>query len=201
LYWPDVIKGLVDRYGFMVTPAKIEDLNLQTGVRFGTGKLVHDLGATTIDSLTVFEQGLVAESKSRVEELDAFLDDLIEWMNADLDIDFQQSPSSGQMYTSVVVVQLGVDPVPWFNQFSELLSRLNESVRTYLPDFDCPYVPSSLIFHYDESLRPTGLRPGYFSIERRRHVPFAEGVYYSTAPLRTDDHLRLLTAIENIQFG
>ena len=44
----------------------------------------------------------------------------------------------------------------------------------------------------------TGLKPTAFTVERREGAPFRSNIYYSTSPLKTADHLNVLTRMEQL---
>jgi hypothetical protein len=49
--------------------------------------------------------------------------------------------------------------------------------------------------HYDSAAMPVP-RPPEFSFERRAGVIYASNEYFSSAPLRTADHIRILHELE-----
>jgi hypothetical protein len=56
------------------------------------------------------------------------------------------------------------------------------------------YEPTVISIDYDAL---TGKHPlGPFSIQRRENTPFSEGKYFSSAPLPTDIHIKLLEKFE-----
>jgi hypothetical protein len=77
--------------------------------------------------------------------------------------------------------------------FNEKFSAFADSIKLGLgPNQKEPMELAALIFGSD----PTGNRQSLLRIEREANTPFGENRYYSYAPLKTSEHLRLLELFE-----
>lgn len=56
------------------------------------------------------------------------------------------------------------------------------------------FQPTALLINAD--LSQTKIPPSVFSVERLAEHPFSEQLYFSSAPLRTDEHLTVLQQFE-----
>jgi hypothetical protein len=60
------------------------------------------------------------------------------------------------------------------------------------------YRPTTTYFDVDPVEHKTRRKPNRFTLERRIGLPFSQNVYYSQAPLKSDDHLKLLSDLEGL---
>jgi hypothetical protein len=82
------------------------------------------------------------------------------------------------------------------SRFSAIGKRLPELIASYgqdVPEFE----PTALTFSCDAS-KVKDIKPSMFTFERRAEEPFETGLYFSTAPLRTTDHIQLLNELESV---
>ena len=56
----EAIKNFAEKYSFMKTPQKIEELDFQKGIELSSGKM----GEVNIDRLTFFGNGIVVDTRS-----------------------------------------------------------------------------------------------------------------------------------------
>ena len=67
---------------------------------------------------------------------------------------------------------------------------MSSNMRKYSKE--CPiYAVSSISLHCDLS-RVVTIKPAPVSVERRIEIPFDMNVYFSSAPLRTADHVEYI---------
>lgn len=125
--------------------------------------------------------------------LDAFLDDLIAWANGTfhLQISHQSHPPTGYVSVLEFTSSFRLDEVikPMAELGSLIAHHLNKRGHR-LPAYDA----WGLKMNLDPGLE--SLKPGEFVLEYRANNAFAKKVYYSAAPLPTEDHLALLEKIE-----
>jgi hypothetical protein len=61
------------------------------------------------------------------------------------------------------------------------------------------YEPTAILLNVDTSQTKTA--PAMFTIERRAEIPFAENTYFSSAPLRTAEHIEIVKEFEASLLG
>ncbi len=73
--------------------------------------------------------------------------------------------------------------------------NITECLRQY--GMDISFAPTGIVFGYDaESIAVP--KPAAFSVERRAGQSFDAMQFYSRAPLTTQHHLEVLTALEEL---
>lgn len=188
LYGPNLARAFEQRYGFLQGPRTVEEWNISNkGVSFLHGLFEGSL----IAKFSIFEDGLVCETQVNTDVADAFIDDAIKWAREEAGYQISSS-STSRAYISRINVQSPVALDKVVDGFEVFGSGLAAAVRSYGRHNPPPYVPAALHFHVENG--KDGSPP--FLFERTLNQPYSTGRYYSSAPLRTDDHLHLLGELE-----
>ncbi len=188
-YLPDAVDRLVKRYRFADYPKSIKEMKTEFGsVRFSHG----EYNNSVVDSFQIFQGGLVAEGKISTKILDEFLEDFVGFAKQEYDLEITDLVESRKFYESRIVCQLNFDIEDRFNFFSEMMTSITDSLMSYGVKTS-KYQPIGLSFHADPSKVEDIYKPRVFSIEKRIGLPYDKNIYYSSAPLKTDDHIALLT--------
>lgn len=192
LYLPKVIKGLQERYGFLQTPQSLKETQQTTGATFSHAHF----DGHTIDQLKIYPNGLLVQSKTTVEKTEHFLNDLLSWAGKEFGIEISEFHPTYKTYDSHVVVNMEIDLLKHFQPLKEICQRIIEVLSSYGVEIQ-RFENSGFILHTDTYLLP-GIKPSSFTIERRTGAPFDSNLYFSAAPLRTEDHISLLTKVESL---
>jgi hypothetical protein len=83
-------------------------------------------------------------------------------------------------------------------RYASVFQNLGPQITSLLGSYNVPvrdYDVSHLALHLD-TLGSVGLQPGGFDIMRRAGVPWTENLWFSQAPLKTLDHVRLLEELD-----
>jgi hypothetical protein len=195
-YWPDLVKDLGKEFSFASLPDVQEILLAQTkgtpkGAEFQLGKVTRPDGTiAVIDKLTVFNDGLVVDSRISTDDSDLLLDSIEQWAKKNV----SGIKNTGKsFYLSQLEVKLGI------SKYAKAFDHLSEQVVSLLKEYGSvgitPYEFSSLYLAMEQS-RLLSSQPSPFSIERRSNISFEENVFFAQAPLKTHDHLRLLVDLE-----
>lgn len=187
---PKLARALEEKYGFFQGPRVIEDYDLTKGVVF----LHCEYQGKVIDKLSLFNDGIVCDAKASTEFSDAFIDDVLETLRTVAGLDTEAGKTLIQIYMSRIEVQADLDLGKSFSLFSKFGRDVAASIRSYGQKVN-DYVPTGLSFHFDWP-NPKEARPPALTFERREGVAYSENVYFSSAPLRTDDHLNHLIELE-----
>jgi len=188
-YYPAIVRGLVERYGFQKFPQKPEEFDEAKGVVFEMGR-IRDV---TIDRVSIFENGLQLDTTRGTDVSEAILVDALVWA----------SETQGLVYKPEMVKRKGyVSNFTFYSdapllQTNPLLNNLSGKVSKVVSEnlkFPVSFQPSAILIGQD----PEGQRlpAATFSIERRVQTPFSERKYFSAAPLPTDMHLGLVEEYE-----
>ena len=183
---PEGLQLLGDRYSFAKTPQTLADIDFQKGVEFGVGKL----GQINIDKMTFYLNGLVIDTRSSTDDCEKVLQDFIDVfarrLGSNLNVNRRNLVSHVIFRSSLRLSLLNplLDPIA-----ARLTSTVSREVGQSVP-----YEPT--LFALSPDLSQIKLDPIAFTIERRAQVPFSENMYFSSAPLQTNDHLDVLREVE-----
>jgi hypothetical protein len=188
---PVVLPLLVDQYKFVHFPSLKDAIEAKDGIQFKNGEfVVSEQDHPIAINLTIYNDGLVADSESSTVYSDAFLLEILTKLS-----DIVKGPSYEQIIRKK-------------NYLSELFVSTNESLEIINPklkqiskqlrdDFgeDRFFEVGRISFWPDQLDR---VNPIPFSIERAVGVPFSENRYFSSAPLHTAQHIKLLDRFEKL---
>jgi len=192
-YYPDIIKGLVERYGFKKFPEKFEDFDEQKGVTLSGGK--H--GDRTVERVTINSWGLTLDTTSSTRDSEELLVEALTWGAEHLRLHYSPDMIKRKAYVSQIIFYsdmplLSVNPV-----LDVVGKRISKEVSDNLK---LPYVfqPRGISLGIDPEEQRIPVQ--FFSIERREGAAFSEGKYFSAAPVSTDTHLAVIEEFERAAY-
>lgn len=192
----DLLAAIKDRYGFAKAPAHEHDRTDQGSLAFEGGMFFYNDVSLSV-TLTIFSDGIVAETTSNTDSTRAFLEDLRELVIAS-GYSLPESPSIIEGLVSALVVETEAS-LMLLNPKLEALVKIIEAKTKPLDRKFRGYELTEISIATEDSNKP--LAPASFKFERRIDQPFDMNRYYSQAPLETRDHLALLEAFEAILQG
>ena len=187
---PEFTPKMAERYGFLKLPEKLEDfLDEQKGIQFGFGRW----DGTVINQLALYAHGIAVETAASTDISEKILHDVLKWGANTLNINYHQDMIKRKAYVSGLLFSTDVSLNALHPKLRGIGERLSSSVADSLGHV-FPYEVTGVFFGYDT----THTKPNapIFTIERRADVPFTENKYFSTAPLPTEEHLKLLKDFE-----
>jgi hypothetical protein len=182
----DAILGIGGRLSFHKMPQRFSEIDFQKGVELEAGKL-DDIN---IDKLTLYPNGIVIDTKSSTDDAEMVLVKLL---------DLAKELFGAQIVPSRknIVSQIMFRSKMNMAKLNPVLQRIAESLApeaSHNLKHQFAYEPTNIFLAPDLSQVKTS--PAVFSIERRVEVPFGEDTYFSTAPVRTAHHLKLIEQFE-----
>ena len=174
------------RYTFTKFPTRLEDIDPAKGIELNEGKF----GEIRIDRITVFQNGIIIDTRSSTEDSEKVLDDIIALANEAFGAVIHPVRKG---FTSQFIFQSNMRMLA----LHPIVPKIAETLTSHASaDFKHPFTfePSALLFNVDLSQAKTA--PAVFSIERRAEIPFAENTYFSNAPLRTAEHIEVIKQFE-----
>jgi hypothetical protein len=192
LYLPDFIQRVNERYGFASVPPSVIEAS-KAGVKFEHGRFVMDGVVEVIKELSVYSDGLICDCFT-TRAADLILDDFFGWSTETFKLRHRQTPQR-RTYTSTVVIEFENVVEPALGKFTQLGNMLSKFLKAAY-GWNYEYNLQRLTFAVDPMAIPH-LRSTQFYIERKLGTPYSENRYYSIAPMQTEEHLRLLGAIES----
>jgi hypothetical protein len=180
----DLVPHLVESYKFKTVPQETDDFS--KGMKFGRGEYVTESGEPLMVELTLYNDGVVADTNSSTTASDEFLEDIAKSLPS-LGLSFDSEMIRRRLYISQVFVKSVVDMDAAFAKLKAFSARLSDLVGS-------PYDFSAF------ELWPNPnqvVKPANFSFQRRQG-DIAGDRYWSQAALKTDKHIELLRELEAI---
>ena len=188
---PDVIVGVQQRYGFLKVPdaAMTKEEASKNGYKFGTGHYLLKEKKNGILEFAVYSDGIVAEAKNS-EIGEAFLDDAIKFFQSEFG--FRKFITKPRTYFYNQMVAEFEKPL---KKLISSFDGISGAIAKYA-EIELPIEFARLDIQVD-NLGVKGPAPK-FILERRANAAFELERYYSSAPLRSEDHVAVLKNIEDV---
>jgi hypothetical protein len=189
------IDRITDKYKFQSPPtvtSAIEAQKKNEPVHFVAGSFPSSAGVDVAVDLKVYNDGLLADCRSNTRDSDSFLADVLAWLPEGLALPKADISIRKKMYVSEMIVESDellalVNP-----KLSGLAQKLSSLIPRGSPT---SYEVSSLALATDPK---DGTPLINFKFERQANMSFDQHRYYTSAPIHTDDHWRLLKDLEAI---
>lgn len=200
-YIPDALQQVHHRYGFVDTPKNLEQFDATKGMTFSHGKFRPngaDETGIVINRFQIYEEGFLAETRSTVEDADAFLDDFLSWSSVQFGLKLLDYPPMRALYNSQIEVQSELDLealLATIQPVGNMISRFLAGYDRVLPAF----APVGFSLHCgapEAATQSTFPIPSLFTFERLARYPHSTNIFISSAPLKTADHLALIKDLE-----
>jgi hypothetical protein len=192
--FPELVDWLKDNYHFSESPdptskPKPED---NQGIVFKNGEFQAREEVFVKVDLTLFSDGLVANSSSSTEDTEKFLQSVMAEVVADFSLTFDPSMIRRKLFLSELNVRLDY-PLQNLNpKLAPLAKRITETTGYAASPFEL----GGLSFWTDSTFAVTKTPP--FMIERKVNAPFSENRFYTKAPVQTQEHIDLLEELEGL---
>ena len=191
----DTVKKLQERYHFMKAPITFEELfpsDPTEGIKFLQGSMAREgKPPIVVEMLQLLPNLIIVETRTSTDDAEEVLGDYLNHANKD-------RPDTVRvfgppLYSSEVEFSSDIDLTHYAPQLAATVRQLDSLVSSYGAKAP-PYQVVSIIVNFDMH-NLEGAVPGFFRIERRSGVPFGENLFYSVAPLKTQDHHEVLRAL------
>lgn len=189
---PDAIRAAKERYRFWQVPQTMEEYTRKQGAEFRTGYFQ----GNTIGLLRMFSDGILAEGNVHSAVLDDFLDDVLDWASSAFGVTYVTRLPVSRAYTSTVEVETNASVGRYAAGLTEVASLLTSMLDQAGFEMS-PYEFTALIATTDPT-KTTTIQPGRFVFERRAGRSFDSNVYFSEAPVSTENHMLLLERLEAV---
>ena len=183
--YPDVIELIRDHYDF---EDELDNVKLEDRFTLLNGQYQAKHALISV-SLRFFSDGISAETTSTTDDSDAFLSDVLGWLQAELGMNYHPGIIKTRGYHSELVVKsdLALGSVcEKLQRFAEHLSALSVFGKAESQEL------ASVYFGASEKTMAA------FTFERKAGAPFGEHKFYSRAPFSTAEHLKLLRKFETM---
>jgi hypothetical protein len=189
-YLPEAAAKLIERYSFAKYPKLAEDL-IKDAVVFGMGKF-RDIG---INELSLYPDGMIVNSRCNSSILIEFTNDLLAWSSEELGVVELDITPKKIFFENSIVVRAKWDLLKVLTPLQVTAAALRKRLEPL--DYEGISEPFGIVLESDPMKVPR-YRPSRFTLERRIGIPFEDNIFFSAAPLPTDDHLDLLDELESL---
>ncbi len=197
VYLPDLCASIAERYSFVSSPIQAPLNELQNkGAEFQLGKLQVGGEEHNIQKFIIVGEGFVASAWSTKVAI-KFLEDFLTWASDNHSFRITPDTFGRYFFLSQVIVEFEEPVDKIIRNFEALSNSVRETFRaTY--EVDNQFQFSSLSIDYDRTLVSDSKLNllSQFNIERQIDQSFASNRFFCQAPLRTEDHIRLLEELE-----
>lgn len=187
IYGLNLAKACEEKYGFLEAPRRLSDFDLTNGITFLHG---YFRDRFVIDKFQVFKNGFLAEAKTDTDDCDAFINDVIDWVQREGALQFTEQPGAPKIYLSNIEVRSNISFAKRLRDVSALGLEIASIMRSHGyngPDWKL----SGLAFG-------NGI-PGdaaSFKLEARDGPQPQPDLFFATARMRTKEHLHILEKLE-----
>ena len=187
-FLPDLLRAIAERYSFQKSPTSYEEISSDTRL-FQGGKWNN----FQIDELGIYSDGVIAAAPSGTDVTTGIVDDLFEFITGEYGFEMT-SQREFRHYESGIVIEL---PENITNRFKGLYA-LSQDLTNFQVAYDLPAYKfeTARISSFVDPTVYNGKIPLGFNLERRAGESFEENRWYCSAPLKTEDHLELVTNLE-----
>jgi hypothetical protein len=179
-----LIDAIAKRYRFATHPTKPDELDTGKGVVFTEGSFATRSGDVRV-GLKIFNDGLVADTRSDTDDSDAFLDDLLAWAKEEFRLGNERHILKPKRVhrSELVVFAPSLRLIGACERLDKFAQSLGNLMKT----------PLSLV---SVKLGSDAKNLIEFVVERRVNVDFSDDKYFAAASLTTKDHLAALGDFE-----
>jgi hypothetical protein len=195
----DLISFVGDLYNFAVKPQIPPGMAGQVFpvLLYQAGKATINDSSYPINQLAVVQNGDIVTASS-TEVADLILDDFISKLDSGLGYKIGASKHKKKMHVSNMVVQFD-RPI---EQPDSLIFRVGNLLNEKMPRADKPFNLKRLAFGsgdftIQQAITIEAIENADFIIERRAGANYSENIYFCSAPVTTNEHLKILAQIED----
>ena len=185
------LEGIIDRYSFIKSAPLDEALGSEmNGLELKAGSFHKQNGVPIDVSVTIYSDGLVADTSSSTEDSDLFLIDALTFLSNNFDLVSYSELPIHKLFLSEVFFTLNEVP-DFFSEFTN--SFMNKSSRYIDRDKFGDFSFMGINLATDPKLSG---KTSFIRIERELNTPFDENRFYSTGSIKTSHHIELLVGLE-----
>jgi hypothetical protein len=195
-----MIELIRSAYGFHIFPQLQPNTPLPANTEFQAGRFSSNGNSFIINRLIMTLDGDIAIA-TRTEQADLFIDDLMRLLDENLGFRLRIGNLT-KSFVSSVVVEFDHGFEEYMEPLSEMIAVINDARHGH-----APFNIKRLTFGAAADISPPPTDPLViientdFIIERRAGRPFEENRYFCSAPMATEDHIRMLERIEAVARG
>jgi hypothetical protein len=191
LYLPAAVSAISEQYSFVGVPKSLEELTSDR-IELKQGQFQ----GNAIDSLDIYNDGIVIASRSDTDFIDRFFSDLCTWMADELGLSVIKTRLVDRIYDSNLVIESNENILSPLDALSDIAKAIETDLSSEC-GLEVNFEPFGMSLSADQT-QNASLRPAVFRIERRIGIEFSLNQFVSTAPLTTQQHIRTLERLESL---
>jgi hypothetical protein len=187
---------LKERYKFKKAPTHTLDFDPEAkGLIFNEGEFVNRDGVAILAKLSLFSDGVVADTWSSTQDAEDLLKDAMKWIKTAHGFSMPMGRSVQTLYLSTLTVETDKFQLPEKAKFEALAEKMSSRLAEAGRPNKGYFIGGFSLFpaEWDQSGSPAHYR---FEVRIKSHP--GENRYYASAPLPTDVHLALLEEQERL---
>ena len=184
----DLIDWLKTNYAFQKVPSSTSD-----HLSFKEGRFKGREEAFVAIDLTVYTDGLIANTSSSTADTDRFLEHVLITAATHFNLVYHSEMIRSKLYLSELTVHLDHPLANLDPKLSAFATKISSVGGKYI---GAPFEAGGISFWTD--LAHAAVKHPPFSIERRLNAPFSENRFFCRAPFQTEDHIALLNDFEQL---
>lgn len=186
----NLVPLLRHRFAFQMFPTKPEDFQASEGIEFKLGYFE----GQAVPSMTIYLDGIKVDLLSSTEDAQMLLQDTLKWLASEIDVKYSEGMLRRWAFLSQITYRSDID-IDELNPALEMLGQNVSNPVNDRTDLAVSFRVSQVTLDYDRTYKHGPISA--FAIERRAKTPFEEEKYYSSAPLQTSQHIRVLEELED----
>jgi hypothetical protein len=189
VYFPVLMRKLVDKFGFQKFPTTYEQTNEDKGIEFFEGRW----NDVTVDKLAIFKGALVLDTSASTADSERIIEEALVWAATECGLNYRPGMIARKQYLSDVTFYSDVKLEALHPAVFRLQKSVSENASSAFKQA-LDFRVTQFVLDFDKTKTPLVTAP--FSIQRRGNSHFTENKYFSEAPLPTEVHLKILEQFE-----
>ncbi len=187
--YPELLPRLREVYGFVGAPDRVTEESEKNGLKFTGGVFKNHRGERIAIDFTIFNDGLVASSRSNTRDTDEFLGDAMRKAADEFGLNDDVKAFRSCTHASEILFRMPYS----LDSLNPGLEALAEHLRVLAgKDGIRSSWEASVVAMVPDPVHSSNWKNQQFRIERRVDAGFDEFRYYSFAPVTTDGHIELI---------
>lgn len=184
-----LVSLIANRFSFMSAPSKLQDFENDKGVVFKKGYF----NGESIEELAIYNDGIKIDARSSTENAQAIILESLEWLKQEAGIYYAGGMIPRWAFLSQIVVRSEMNFNAIHPAFTALSERVEQVVNSRTGEnFAYRFNGISVDFQKLNGDYPIAA----FTLERRVKTPDEEKLYFSQAPMQTNQHFETLVEFE-----
>lgn len=191
-YLPSLVDFLNEQFLFLKSPSDVDEILGASKLEFSHG----EFEGSAIDSLSIYNDGVVVAAKSSTNYLDKLLEHFIEMIKSEFEFNVYKTKSVDKIYESNLLIRTDVNVLSKFTNFELLSKKINQQIKEN-SGLELQHELTSISIA-SEASNNTQLNTLPFSISRMDDAEFSLNHFLCAAPLTTEQHIDALEMVEKM---